>query len=351
MDHATCMIYGANGFTGRLVTREAVACALRPILAGRRAAPIAALAAEHGLRALAFDLMDAAATRTALAGVSVLANCAGPFAATSGPLIEACLATGTHYLDITGEIDVFLAARSRDEEARRAGILVCPGVGFDVVPTDCLAAVLKEALPDATDLALGFDAVAVPSPGTARTIVEGLGHGGRIRENGEIVTVPFGYRRRSIDFGNGETAAVTVPWGDLATAYFSTGIPNIAVYVPAPPAARALMRGLNLVRPLLGSALARGLLRRWAGRAKGPSEAALQGETAYVWGEVTNARGTRRTARVTTPNGYRFTASAAVMAIAHVLATRPASGYATPSQLMGPRCVEQVPGVTPIRIE
>lgn len=351
MDHSTCMIYGANGFTGRLVAKEAIERGLRPVLAGRRAAPIEALAAEHGLVARAFDLQDAEAARAALADVSVVANCSGPFSATSRPLIDACLATGTHYLDITGEIDVLVAARSRDEEARTAGIVVCPGVGFDVVPTDCLAAVLKDALPDATHLALGFDVVGVPSAGTARTIVEGLGHGGRVRENGELIAVPFAHRSRTIDFGKGETAAVTIPWGDVATAYFSTGIPNIATYVPAPPAALVLMRASNLVRPLLGSPLVQGLLRRWASTAKGPSEADLLGETAYVWGEVRNAAGATRTARATTPNGYRFTASATVMAIAHVLATRPTGGYSTPSQLMGPRCVEHVADVTPIRIE
>jgi short subunit dehydrogenase-like uncharacterized protein len=344
------MIYGANGFTGRLVTREAIARGLRPILAGRRTAPIEALAAEHGLVARTFELQNFEALRAALADVGVLANCAGPFAATSRPLIEACLATGTHYLDITGEIDVFVAAQARDDAARAAGIVICPGVGFDVVPTDCIAAVLKEALPDATHLALGFDVAGVPSAGTAQTIVAGLGQGGRVRENGEIVAVPFAHRSRAIDFGKGETSAVTVPWGDVATAYFSTGIPNIAVYAPASPAARALMRGLNLVRPVLGSSLVQGLLRRWASRAKGPSEADLLGETAYVWGEVRNAAGTTRTARVTTPNGYRFTASATVMAIAHVIATRPTGGYSTPSRLMGPRCVEQVPGVGRIGI-
>ncbi len=351
MDRSTSMIYGANGFTGRLVAKEAIWRKLRPILAGRSAAPIEALAAEHGLPARIFDLGDSAAARTALADVAVVANCAGPFAATSRPLIDACLATGTHYLDITGEIAVFVAARRRDEEARTAGIVLCPGVGFDVVPTDCLAAVLKEALPDATQLALGFDVVGVPSPGTARTMVAGLGLGGRIRANGAIVAVPFAHRSRTIDFGRGGTAAVTIPWGDVATAYFSTGIPDIEVYVPAPPAALAFMHAASFLRPVLGTSVAQALLQRWARKAKGPSEAALLGETAYVWGEATNAAGARRTARVTTPNGYRFTASATVMAIAHVLATRPAGGYSTPSQLMGPRCVEQVAGVTPITIQ
>ncbi len=351
MDRSDCMIYGANGFTGRLVAREAVARGLRPILAGRRAAPVAAFAAELGLVARAFDLSDAEAARAALSGVAVVANCAGPFSATSRPLVDACLATGTHYLDITGEIDVLVAARRRDAEARSANNVLCPGVGFDVVPTDCLAAVLAEGLPDARRLALGFDVAGPPSTGTAQTMVEGLGKGCRVRENGEIIRVPYAHRIRRIDFGKGETSAVAIPWGDIATAYFTTGIPDIEVYVPASPSALVLMRAANLVRPVLALPLVQALLRRWARAAEGPSEAELLGATSYVWGEATNAAGTTRTARTTTPNGYRFTASATVMAIAHVLAARPAGGYYTPSQLMGPRCVEHVAGVSPIRVE
>lgn len=351
MEHSACMIYGANGFTGRLVAKEAIAHSLRPILSGRRAAPVEALAGERDLAARAFDLLDSEAARAALSDVAVVANCAGPFSATSRPLIDACLATGTHYLDITGEIDVFVAARNRDLEARAAGIAVCPGVGFDVVPTDCLATVLKDALPDATHLALGFDVAGVPSAGTAQSMVEGLARGGRVREDGEIIQVPFAHRSRIIDFGKGETSAVTIPWGDVATAYFSTGIANVEVYVPARPATLAVMRALNFVRPVLALGIVQGVLGRWARHAKGPSEADLLGETAYVCGEVRNREGATRTAWVTTPNGYRFTAAATVMAIAHVLATRPAGGYYTPSQLMGPRCVEHVAGVTPIKVQ
>src|SRR6266849_4550415 len=151
------ILYGANGFTGRLIAREAKRKSLRPILAGRRAAPIEALGAQLDLPRRSFDIDDPSAAAAALSDVDVLLNCAGPFAATSGPMLDACLASRTHYLDITGEIDVFVAAHSRHAQAQAAGVVVCPGVGFDVVPTDCVAAVLKQALPDAKSLALGFD--------------------------------------------------------------------------------------------------------------------------------------------------------------------------------------------------
>jgi short subunit dehydrogenase-like uncharacterized protein len=216
--------------TMQLVAVEATRRDLNPVLAGRRAGPIERLATELNLPARVFDLGDAAAAAAALAGTAIVANCAGPFAATSAPMIDACLISRTHYLDITGEIGVFVAAQRRHAEAQAAGIVICPGVGFDVIPTDCIAAVLKEALSDATHLVLAFDAGGRMSPGTARTLVESfrLGHSsGRVRRNGMIEEVPLAHYWRRIDFAGGSAMAIAIPWGDLATAGFSTGIPNI----------------------------------------------------------------------------------------------------------------------------
>jgi short subunit dehydrogenase-like uncharacterized protein len=215
VNRAEWMIYGANGYTGRLVAAEAKRRGLNPLLAGRRAGPIEKLATELGLRARVFDLQSATA---ALADIAVVANCAGPFAATSAPMIDACLNSQTHYLDITGEIDVFLAAQRRHAEAKTAGIVICPGVGFDVIPTDCMAAVLKEALPDATRLVLAFDAGGSMSPGTARTMVQSARLGqrsGRVRRNGVIEEVPLAHDWRRVDFAGGSAMAIAIPWGDL----------------------------------------------------------------------------------------------------------------------------------------
>jgi short subunit dehydrogenase-like uncharacterized protein len=343
------MIYGANGFTARLIAREAKHKNLRPILAGRRAEPIRELAAQLEMPWRSFDVNDPSAVAAALTDVGLVLNCAGPFSATSGPMLDACLAGRTTYLDITGEIDVFVAAQARDEDARAAGIVICPGVGFDVVPTDCLAAVLKQMLPDATYLALGFDVNGTPSPGTAKTMVEALGAGGRVRRNGEIAAVPFAYRTRLIDFGRGEALGVTIPWGDVATAYYSTGIPDIEVYLRSASAAVFGMRCLNFLGPVLHRAAP--LLRRLAASRRGPSEEQLRQETSYLWGEVRDAAGAIRTARLTTPNGYRLTADAALMAVQTVLERRLPGGYYTPSRLMGARSIERLPGVSAIRVE
>ena len=188
------LIYGANGYTGEMIARAAAAAGLAPVLAGRSAAPVESLARELRCESRVFGLDDAAAVSAALKGSRVVLHCAGPFSATAGPMMAACIAAGAHYTDITGEIDVFELGFRQDAAARLTGTVVCPGVGFDVVPTDCIAMTLKQEMPDATHLALGFDSRSALSRGTASTSVEGLGHGSRVREGGVIRHIPLGSR-------------------------------------------------------------------------------------------------------------------------------------------------------------
>lgn len=346
------LIYGANGYTGELIAREAVRQGLRPVLAARSAARLEPLAAELGLSARVFGLDDATALHRGLEGITVVLHCAGPFSATAAPMISACLAAGAHYLDITGEIDVFEFAHARDGEARAAGILLCPGVGFDVVPTDCVAAALQQSLPDATRLALGFDSRSRLSRGTATTSVESLGGGCRVRENGELRRIPLGSRHRRIDFGDGEKLAMAIPWGDVSTAYRSTGIPNIEVYVPVSPKAFGRMRWLDRLGWLVSSAPVQALLKRSirAGAA-GPSERERERSPVYVWGEAVNEAGDVRVARVRVANGYTVTVAAALAIARQLLRGEPvAAGFTTPARLMGRDFVVTLPGSTPIAI-
>ena len=165
------LLYGAYGYTGARIARLAVERGERPTLAGRDATATAALAEELNLPHCSFDLEDPHRLSQAIKGFRAVLHCAGPFSATSQPMADACLATGAHYLDITGEIGVFEALAARDQEARTAGVCLLPGVGFDVVPTDCLAALLSERLPGASHLELAFRGAGTPSRGTARTML------------------------------------------------------------------------------------------------------------------------------------------------------------------------------------
>jgi len=346
------MIYGANGYTGELIAREAVRRGLRPVLAGRSREKVEALARELGLEARDFGLDDVTQAGRQVEGQSVVLNCAGPFSATASPMMEACLHAGAHYLDITGEIAVFEHAQSLDDRARAAGVVVCPGVGFDVIPTDCVAAALKAALPDATHLALGFDSRSGFSPGTAKTSVEGLAQGGKVRRDGRIVTVPLAYKVRRIDFGDGEKDAMTIPWGDVSTAFYTTGIPNIEVFVPGSPRMIARARRANYIRPLLGLSVVQQLIKaRIARTVKGPGEEARARLSTFVWGEATNARGKKKTARIRTANGYSLTVTGSLAVIEHLMNNKLRGGAYTPSRLAGADLVTRLPGSGPLQID
>lgn len=338
------MIYGANGYTGELIAREAVKRGLKPVLAGRSHHKVEALASELGLKALGFPLDDVDEVARQINGCTLVLNCAGPFSATAEPMMKACLHAGAHYLDITGEIAVFELAQSLNEEARNANTVLCPGVGFDVIPTDCVAAALKEALPDATHLALGFDSRSGFSPGTAKTSVEGLAQGGKIRRDGKIETVPLAYQVRRIDFGDGAKYAMTIPWGDVSTAYHSTGIPNIEVFIPGSPRMITGAKRANYIRPLLGLGFVQKLIKsRIAKTVKGPSEAARAKMPTFVWGEATNDSGQKKTARIRTANGYSLTITGSLAVIEHLMNNQPTGGAYTPSRLVGADLVTQLP--------
>ncbi|MFA5684290.1 MAG: saccharopine dehydrogenase NADP-binding domain-containing protein [Lysobacteraceae bacterium] len=341
------MIYGANGYTGALTARAAAARGMKPILAGRNAAAVKALADELDLAWRSFDLGDAAATRQALAEVALVLHCAGPFSATSAPMIEACLASHAHYLDITGEIDVFAHAHGQHARAQQAGVVLLPGAGFDVVPTDCLAAQLHRELPQARSLTLAFEAGGGPSPGTARTSVEGLGKGGRVRIGGELRQVPLAWKVRFFERDGEQRIATSIPWGDVYTAFVSTGIPDVEVYMCVPPASIKRLRRLRWLGGLLGSApVQRYLKRKVAQSVRGPSQSSRGKTGAVVWGEVTDADGRVLRRRLRAPNGYDLTVDASLGIVTRLLdGPAPAGGYYTPSMLMGADYVLSLPGV------
>jgi short subunit dehydrogenase-like uncharacterized protein len=351
---ADWLIYGANGYTGELAAREAVRRGLTPILAGRSSDAVAALARELGLAFRAFPLDDPAVVRAGLVGVKAVLHCAGPFVRTSPIMVNACLATAAHYLDITGEIAVFEAVLStqKSDAAVRAGIALLPGVGFDVVPSDSLAARLGAALPGATELILAFAAFAGDgssiSRGTARTMIESLPHAGAVRRNGKIVPVPLAFDSRKIDFGGrlGERWTMTIPWGDVSTAYHTTGIPNIRVYTGTPPAQIRRLRRLRFLLPLTGlGPVKRFLAGRVDKREPGPGPEAREKGRTYLWGEVRDAAGATVTATLETPEAYAFTAVSAVSAVERVLAGKVPAGAWTPSRALGADFVAGLPGV------
>ena len=341
------LIYGANGYSGQLIAAEAVARGLKPILAGRNRDALDALAGPLKLTRRVFELNDAHEIERNLDGVQLVLNCAGPFSQTCEPLLDACLRQRIHYLDITGEIDVFALCHRTQKRAVHAGSVVMPGVGFDVVPTDCLAAMLKQRLPDATHLVLAFEASGGPSPGTARTSVEGLAKGGRVRIDGELKEVPLAWKSREFTRQDGShRSAMTIPWGDVYTAFVSTGIPNIETYMAVPAKTIARLRWLRHLRWMLALPFVQRQLQRKAGQTAGPDRQRRENSACEVWGEARNAAGKQVAASLKTPNGYTLTVTASLGIVEHLLANSPAGGYYTPSMLMGADYVLGLPGVS-----
>ena len=344
---SSLLVYGATGYVGENVARTAARLGLPTIAAGRDAAKLDSLARELGMERRAFGLADRSALDNGLKDVAVVLNCAGPFKYTAEAIADACLRVGAHYLDITGEIPVFEALQARDGKAKARGIMLLPGVGFDVVPTDCLALHLKQRLPSATRLMLAFQiqGPAGPPPGTQRTAIELLGYGDRVRRDGKLMQPEKSGKTISVDFGEGPVIAQLVPWGDVFTAYFSTGIPNIEDYVAMPPALRRQISFGRAIAPLLRFAPLRNLLLKTV--RPGPSAELRALTKTHVWGEAVDAEGRRAISRLHGPEaGLVWTTSAALGAARKALAGIAKAGYQTPASAFGADFVLEGEGVT-----
>ena len=341
------LLYGANGYTGSLISRLAVQQGLSPILAGRNPEKLKQHAGELGLEYRAFSLEDSKAVDAALADVSVVLHCAGPFSHTSKPMVEGCLRTKTHYLDITGEAAVFEAIAAQDAIAKAAGVMLLPGVGFDVVPSDCLAAHLKARLPSAKRLALGIDFLnARLSRGTATTLVENQSSGGLARQGGVLTPVPAAWKTRMIDFGRGSVQATTIPWGDVSTAFYSTGIPDIEVYASVPEYLRQVMLASRYLGWFLGLPVVQDFQKRLIqSQPPGPTDAERQQVKTMLWGEVEDDSGKRLVSRLQCPEGYTLTMMTALAIAKKVLAGQTSAGFQTPSLAYGADLILEIEGV------
>jgi short subunit dehydrogenase-like uncharacterized protein len=343
MQEKTFIIYGAYGYTGELIVELCAEKGLKPILSGRSEEKLRPLAEKLGFEYIAAETdqlskLDEAASRSVL-----ILNCAGPFTRTIKQMVKYCLEKGLHYTDITGEITVFEIAASFDKVAKEKRIMLMPGTGFDVVPSDCLAAFLKTQLPDAVDLKLAFKGTGGLSHGTATTMVENIGAGGAIRKDGKITPVPYGYKTWQVDFYKGPELTATIPWGDVSTAWYSTGIPNIEVYTAMPPGQLRSMKMGNYLGWLLKTPFVNNILKKQI-KPGGPSSEKRAKSASYLYGEVFNAKGEKKKASLKTLDGYTLTAVTAVLIAEKILKGNFKSGFATPSLAYGADLIMEVPG-------
>jgi short subunit dehydrogenase-like uncharacterized protein len=341
------LLYGANGYTGELIARFAKDFSIEPIVAGRTEATVVEVARKYNLAYNIFSLDDTDALHNALKHVAVVIHAAGPFNKTAKQMVEACIATGTHYLDINGDISVFEFIKRYNAKAKAANVMLLPGSGFDVVPTDCVAFLLKQQLPDATHLEIAF----LPrggggiSHGTATTMASKAGEGGCVRENGAIVRKPLGHKGKWIEVNGKKIFAMSIPWGDISTAHVSTGIPNIITYTAMKPSVYRMLKFQFLFNWLLRTKWMRGILQnKINNRPAGPGdEQRVKGKT-YVWASVKNANGDKRIAAIQTSDGYTVTYEACLLITSKILNGEWKPGYQTPASAYGENLVHELRG-------
>ncbi|WP_439505717.1 saccharopine dehydrogenase family protein [Sediminibacterium sp.] len=342
------LLYGANGYTGKLIASMASQFNLIPVLAGRNSTALKEMALELSLEFVVVNLDDATMLASTLKNFPLVLHAAGPFKFTAQKMAKACLATGVHYLDITGEIAVFELLKKMDGLAKEKGIMIMPGVGFDVVPTDCMAKFLHDKMPNATHLKLAFATIGGKlSHGTATTMAEGMGEGGAVRENGKIVRKPLGHKGFWVDFGVKKMFVMTIPWGDISTAYTTTLIPNIETYTAASPKTFSILKWQKWFNWLLQLSIVRNYYKKKIKKMPaGPDEQMRLKAKSLVWGEVRNDQNETLVATLQGPEGYTLTAISSLIITQKVLSGNFKTGYQTPAACYGADLVLEIDGVT-----
>lgn len=348
------MIFGANGYAGELITRYAVKEGHRPIIAGRNKKAILALAKELDLPYRFFDLSDNLVEQ--FTGLRLVLNCAGPFTKTVKPILDACLQAKCHYLDISGELDVFDYCLSNNERAQEQGCIVCPGVAFDIVPTEAVAAKLKLLLPDADTVKLGFDGKMSLSKGSTITLLEGVGNPKlsvyMVRDKGELLKLSKP-RIEHFAFAADKPLkkAMAITWADINGAFYSTRIPNISVFIPATIFNRIMFSYMSLLKPVMGIKVIQKIFSKMIKIfVKGPSEKEINTGSVAIFGEAHNAKGDSKRVYINVAHGYKFTYLAALASVEFCLEQQEKTGYFTPSMLMGVDFVEGLEGSTNFQV-
>lgn len=330
------LIYGANGYTGREIVKHAIHSGLKPIVAGRNQKEIEDLAKKHELPFRVFSLTNHHSIVEGLKDCSVILNCAGPFIFTVKPIINACLETTTHYLDITGELNIMEDLQQLNDQFIQRNIMCMPGTGFDVVPSDCLSKWLSLELPSANELKLAIKHSGGVSRGTAMSIVEYVHKGGCVREEGKIKDVRPASKTIEFSIKGKEYMAHLMRWGDISTAFFSTGIPNIEVYFTGSKSRKRLLRFVGSISGILKLRMIKSLLRVLVNLfVKGPRESDESSSGRFIWGKVTSPDESTREGYIDVIPSYRLTVITAVYIGSRVLKGDFKPGFQTPSTAYG----------------
>ncbi len=321
------MIYGAAGYTGRMASANAKAAGIDLVLAGRPKdeAKLVRLAAEMGAGYRLFAVDDVTGCEGALCDIAVLLNCAGPFMRTAEPLMQACLASGTHYLDIAAELDSYRLAEQYDEDAQDAGVMLLPGSGGSVAMLGCLAGHAAKRVTNPSKLSIALHVAGGFSRGSAVSASENVTTETLHRVDGELVSRAAD-ELREFDFGNGPATSFPVTLPELITIWRATDIPNIETYVH-----------------VTDGAFPEGDL---AAMPDGPTLEEREANRYHAAVEVTGGDGTVVRSILDTVNGYTFTTLAAAEAARRVVGGEARAGFQTPAGLFGDGFAETIADTT-----
>jgi short subunit dehydrogenase-like uncharacterized protein len=322
---ATLMIYGAAGYTGRMVAGHAKAAGLNVILAGRAQDALSEVSNEFCLPSRQFAVDDAPAIAAALADVDVLLNCAGPFMRTAGPLMREAIQAGVHYLDFAAELDSYRLAETLDAGAKAANVMLLPGSGGSVAMLGSLATHVAERVPHPRKISIALHITGSMSRGSALSASENMTTetfalvDGRLESRNPAET-------RVFDFGMGKLDCFPLTLPDLITIWRATDVPNVETFVH-----------------VSGDAFPQGDL---SALPAGPTMQQRDANRYRAAVEVTGQDGTIARAVLDTVNGYTFTALAAVEAARRVLGGEWQPGFQTPAGLFGAGFAETIADTT-----
>jgi short subunit dehydrogenase-like uncharacterized protein len=318
------------------------------LLAGRNATKLKTQSELTGLPFQVVATSDHPDLVNLLKQGTLVIHCGGPFQHTAKQMAKACLQAETHYTDIAGEYEVFEYLATLDDQAKQRSILLMPGTGFDVVPSDCLALHLKNRLPSATHLQLAFTMLKGGlSRGTSKTMVEGLGNGSCIRQNGKLICIKLGEKVKEINFGEFTTKALCIPWGDISTAWRSTGIANIEVYMGVSSATIRWAKISYYFTWLLRQTwLKKYLQKKIDQRPSGPDADRREKGRSLLWGKVWDSKGNECVSLLQTINGYALTAKTSVLIAQKILNETVRAGYFTPAQYFGSDLILEIEKIT-----
>ena len=350
------LVLGGTGRTGRAVADALAREGVTPVLVGRDPERLAAAARGRGYRTVLADGPDALAAAVRRERPAVVVNTVGPFSATAGPLVDACLAAGSDYVDIANDVAAVPALLARGGEAERAGRTLVTGAGFGVSATESVVArwcrggrrarhVRVDMLPASRGEA---DRLGEALAGTLLEGLPGVPGGGRFQgrrfAGGRLVAAPLGGAPRTLTTPDGDRVRTAlVPLGELVAAQRASGAPDVEAASSAAPTG-ALVRALL---PLATAPLAVGPLRRFAVRrlaalrlrARPAPRASSWGHATITWEDGTSSEGWVRL-----PEAQAATAALCAQVALRLACGAGRPGAFTPAALFGPELVESAGG-------